>query len=65
MFIAVGATLLSLFSFMFLLFGVALIGRQLSCTGTAMRTRDIEDNELVRSAPRHLTVTDDCVEVVC
>ena len=61
-FIALGATLLSLFSFMFLIFGLLLI-----CTAVQLfRHRDedpsIDDNVLVKASKRILPVSDDYVE---
>ena len=60
-FIALGATLLSLFSFMFLIFGLLLI-----CTAIQLfRHRDedpsVDDNVLVKASKRFLPVTDDYV----
>jgi tellurite resistance protein TerC len=61
-FIALGATLLSLFSFMFLLFGLLLI----YTAGQLFRHRnedpDVEDNAVVRTARRVLPITDEYVD---
>ena len=61
-FIAVGATLISLFTFMFLLFGLLLI----YTAGQLFRHRDtdpdIEDNAVVKAARRVLSVTGDYVD---
>jgi tellurite resistance protein TerC len=61
-FIAVGATLISLFSFVFLLFGLLLI----YTAGQLFRHRDsdpdIEDNAVVKAVRRVLPVTGDYVD---
>jgi tellurite resistance protein TerC len=58
-FIALGATLLSLFSFMFLIFGLVLIWTAIQLFRHRDEQRDVEDNALVRLAKRVLPVTDD------
>ena len=60
-FIALGATLLSLFSFMFLIFGLVLIWTAVQLFRHRGKTPQVEDNALVRAARRVLTVTDDYV----
>lgn len=60
-FIAVGATLLGLFSFMFLLFGVLLIWTAVQLFRHRNEDPDIEDNGLVRLSRRLLPVSDDYV----
>ncbi|AIR96111.1 TerC family protein [Streptomyces glaucescens] len=60
-FIALGATLLALFSFMFLLFGLLLIYTAVQLFRHRDEDPDIEDNVLVKAARRFLPVTDDYV----
>jgi tellurite resistance protein TerC len=60
-FIAVGATLISLFSFMFLLFGALLIWTAVQLYRHRDEDPDIESNVLVRTARRMLPVTPDYV----
>ena len=60
-FIALGATLLSLFSFMFLIFGLLLIFTAVQLFRHRDEDPDIEDNVLVRVSKRFLPVTDDYV----
>jgi tellurite resistance protein TerC len=60
-FIALGATLLSLFSFMFLLFGLLLIFTAVQLFRHRDEDPDIEDNVMVRVARRVLPVTDEYV----
>ena len=60
-FIALGATLLNLFSFMFLLFGLLLIGTAIQLFRHRDQDPDIEDNALVRAGRRFLPLTDDYV----
>lgn len=60
-FIALGATLLSLFSFMFLLFGVLLIFTAVQLFRHRNEDPDIEDNAMVRASRRLLPVTQDYV----
>jgi tellurite resistance protein TerC len=61
-FIALGATLLSLFSFMFLLFGLLLIYTAVQLFRHRDEDPDIEDNAMVKAARRFLPVTPDYVE---
>jgi tellurite resistance protein TerC len=61
-FIALGATLLSLFSFMFLVFGLILIWTAVQLFRHRDEDPDIEDNALVRAARKLLPVTDDYVD---
>ena len=61
MFIALGATLLSLFSFMFLVFGLLLIFTAIQLFRHRDEDPDIEDNALVRAGRRFLPLTDDYV----
>ena len=56
-FIAVGAALLSLFSFMFLIFGLVLIVTAVQLYRHRNVDPDVHDNVLVRVARRALTVT--------
>jgi tellurite resistance protein TerC len=58
-FIALGATLLSLFSFMFLVFGLLLILTAIQLFRHRDEDPDIEDNALVRAGRRFLPLTDD------
>ncbi|MEV7624641.1 TerC family protein [Actinoplanes sp. NPDC089786] len=60
-FIALGATLLSLFSFMFLIFGLVLIFTAVQLFRHRAEDPDIEDNALVRASRRLLPVTDDYI----
>jgi tellurite resistance protein TerC len=57
-FIVVGAALLSLFSFMFLIFGLMLIWTAVQVFRHRNDTPDVENNVLVRSTRRLLPVTD-------
>ena len=61
-FIALGATLLSLFSFMFLIFGLLLIYTAVQLFRHRDEDPDIEDNAVVKAARRLLPVSDDYVE---
>jgi tellurite resistance protein TerC len=61
-FIALGATLLSLFSFMFLIFGLLLIYTAVQLFRHRDEDPDIEDNAVVKTARRLLPVTDDYVD---
>jgi len=56
-FIALGATLLSLFSFMFLLFGLLLIYTAVQLFRHRDEDPDVEDNVMVKAARRLLPVT--------
>ena len=60
-FIALGATLLSLFSFMFLIFGLLLIYTAVQLFRHRDEDPDIEDNAVVKTARRLLPVTDEYV----
>ncbi|WP_129663767.1 TerC/Alx family metal homeostasis membrane protein [Phytoactinopolyspora endophytica] len=60
-FIAVGATLLSLFSFMFLLFGLLLVYTAVQLFRHRDEDPDIEDNTTVKLARRVLPVTPEYV----
>ncbi|MDX8051724.1 TerC family protein [Lentzea sp. BCCO 10_0798] len=60
-FIAVGATLLSLFSFMFLLFGLLLIFTAVQLFRHRDEDPDVENNIVVKTARKLLPVTDDYV----
>jgi tellurite resistance protein TerC len=60
-FIALGATLLSLFSFMFLIFGLILVGTAVQLFRHRGEQPDIEENALVKAARRVFTVTGDYV----
>src|SRR4051794_37547152 len=60
-FIALGATLLSLFSFMFLIFGLLLIFTAVQLFRHRDEDPDIEDNVLVKVSKRILPVTDDYI----
>ncbi|GAA0921400.1 TerC/Alx family metal homeostasis membrane protein [Pseudonocardia zijingensis] len=60
-FIALGATLLSLFSFMFLLFGLLLIYTAVQLFRHRDEDPDVEDNAVVRTARRVLPLTDEYV----
>jgi tellurite resistance protein TerC len=57
-FIALGATLLSLFSFMFLIFGLVLIATAVRLFLHRDEKPDVKDNPLVRTTRRFLTVSD-------
>ncbi|MFC4856876.1 TerC/Alx family metal homeostasis membrane protein [Actinophytocola glycyrrhizae] len=61
-FIMLGATLLSLFSFMFLLFGLLLIGTAIQLFRHRDEDPDIEDNVMVKAARRVLPLTDEYVD---
>ena len=61
-FIALGATLLSLFSVVFLLFGLLLIFTAIQLFRHRDEDPDIEDNVVVKGARRLLPVTDDYVD---
>jgi tellurite resistance protein TerC len=58
-FIAIGATLLAYFSFMFLVFGAILIYTGIKLYQHRDEDPDIEDNALVRATKRRVPVTDD------
>lgn len=60
-FIALGATLLALFSFMFLVFGLLLLYTAVQLFRHRDEEPDIEDNVLVRGARRVLPITADYV----
>ena len=60
-FIALGATLLSLFSFMFLIFGLLLIFTAVQLFRHRDEDPDVEDNAVVRTARRVLPVTTEFV----
>jgi TerC family integral membrane protein len=61
-FIALGATLLSLFSFMFLIFGLLLIFTAIQLFRHRDEDPDVEDNALVKVSKRILPVTDDYID---
>ena len=61
-FIALGATLLSLFSVVFLLFGLLLIFTAIQLFRHRDEDPDVEDNVVIKSARRVLPITDDYVE---
>jgi tellurite resistance protein TerC len=61
-FIALGAALLALFSFMFLVFGVLLIWTAVQLFRHRDEDPDVEDNGLVRLARRILPMTPDYVD---
>ena len=61
-FIALGATLLSLFSFMFLIFGLLLVYTAVQLFRHRDEDPDIEDNAVVKAARRLLPVSEDYVE---
>jgi tellurite resistance protein TerC len=61
-FIALGATLLSLFSFMFLIFGLLLIWTAVQLFRHRDEDPDVEDNALVKVSRRFLPVTDDYID---
>lgn len=60
-FIALGATLIALFSFMFLLFGLLLIYTAVQLYRHRAEDPDVESNIMVKAARRVLPVTDDYV----
>jgi tellurite resistance protein TerC len=60
-FIALGATLLSLFSFMFLLFGLLLLYTAVQLFRHRAEDPDVENNVIVKTARRVLPVSDDYV----
>jgi tellurite resistance protein TerC len=60
-FIALGATLLSLFSFMFLIFGLLLIWTAVQLFRHRDEDPNVEDNPLVKASRRVLPVTDEYV----
>ena len=60
-FIAIGAALISLFSFMFLIFGILLIWTAVQLYRHRDKDPDVESNILVRVTRRVLPVTDDYV----
>lgn len=61
-FIALGAALLALFSFMFLLFGLLLVVTAVQLFRHRDEDPDIEDNAVVKAARRFLPVTEEYVE---
>jgi len=61
-FIALGATLLSLFSFMFLVFGLLLIYTAVQLFRHRNEDPDVEDNTVVRGARRVLPITTEYVD---
>jgi len=61
-FIALGATLLSLFSFMFLIFGLLLIWTAVQLFRHRDSDPSVDDNVLVKASKRFLPVTDDYVD---
>jgi tellurite resistance protein TerC len=58
-FIALGATLLELFSFMFLIFGLLLLATAIQLYRHRDEDPDVQDNALVRITRRIVPVTDD------
>ncbi|MGH8893886.1 MAG: TerC/Alx family metal homeostasis membrane protein, partial [Actinomycetes bacterium] len=60
-FIAVGATLLSLFSFMFLVFGALLLFTAVQLFRHRDEDPDVEDNVIVKGARKILAVSEDYV----
>jgi tellurite resistance protein TerC len=60
-FITLGATLLSLFSFMFLIFGLLLIGTAVQLFRHRDEDPSVEDNALVKATRRVLPVTDEYI----
>jgi tellurite resistance protein TerC len=60
-FIALGATLISLFSFMFLLFGLLLIYTAVQLFRHRDEDPDVEDNAVVRTSRRILPITEEYV----
>jgi tellurite resistance protein TerC len=61
-FIALGAALISMFSFMFLLFGILLIYTAVQMYRHRDEDPDVEDNTVVKTARRLLPVTEGYVE---
>ncbi len=61
-FIALGATLLSLFSFMFLIFGLVLLWTAVQLYRHRAEDPDVGDSVIVRTARRLLPVTDSYVD---
>ncbi|MCF6507463.1 TerC family protein [Blastococcus sp. MG754426] len=61
-FIAIGAALLSLFSFMFLLFGVLLLWTAVQLYRHRNEDPEVKDNGIVRLARRTLPLTDEYVD---
>jgi tellurite resistance protein TerC len=61
-FIALGATLLSLFSFMFLLFGLLLIWTAVQLFRHRDEDPSVDDNALVKASKRLLPVTDEYID---
>lgn len=61
-FIALGAALISMFSFMFLLFGLLLIYTAVQMHRHRQQDPDVENNMVVRAARRLLPVTDSFVD---
>ena len=57
-FIALGAALLDAFSFMFLIFGIALLATAIQLFRHRDQDPSVEDNALVRAARRALPITD-------
>ena len=60
-FIAVGATLLAMFTFMFLIFGLVLIYTAIQLFRHRDQDPDVEDNPVVRAAHRLLPITDEYI----
>ncbi len=60
-FIALGATLIALFSFVFLLFGLLLIFTAIQLFRHRDEDPDVDDNPMVKAARRFLPITDDYV----
>jgi TerC family integral membrane protein len=58
-FIALGAVLISAFSFMFAVFGVLLVATAVQLFRHRDQDPDVEDNRIVRAARRVIAVTDD------
>jgi TerC family integral membrane protein len=61
-FIALGATLLSLFSFMFLIFGLLLIWTAVQLFRHRDEDPSVDDNALVKASRRFLPVSDDYID---
>jgi tellurite resistance protein TerC len=61
-FIALGATLLNLFSFMFLIFGLLLVYTAVQLFRHRGEDPDVEDNVLVKASKRVLPVTEEYVD---
>jgi tellurite resistance protein TerC len=61
-FIALGATLLSAFSFMFLIFGLLLVFTAVQLFRHRDEDPDVEDNVLVKTSKKFLPVTEDYVD---